>query len=99
MHTSELIDDVFTKNDLLHKDTKVVVYGVLDTIIQTLAKGENIRLDGVGTFVVKEKAAYTGRNPSTGESLDIPAKMVVSFKPFPSLKQIIQKKVSRFRRK
>jgi len=56
------------------------VNAVVATLTQTLIDGHDIKLPGLGTFSLKERAGRTGRNPATGESLEIPAKRTVQFK-------------------
>ncbi|MED1469820.1 HU family DNA-binding protein [Bacillus salipaludis] len=63
---------------------------LLETISNTLAKEEKIQLVGFGTFEVRERAARTGRNPQTGEEMQIPASKVPAFKPGKELKKAVQ---------
>ena len=67
-----------------------IVEAVLEGITTALAKGEKVELRGFGTFKVKESKPRTGRNPKTGEEIQIPAKKVVKFTPAKELKARIQ---------
>lgn len=64
---------------------------MLDTITETMVKGDKIQLIGFGTFEVRERAARTGRNPQTNEEISSPASKMVSFKNGKSLKQVLNK--------
>ena len=73
MNKSELIDHVASKTDLTRKDAGAAVDAILDGVVATLKKGEEVRLTGFGTFGVSERAARDGRNPRTGETIKIKA--------------------------
>ena len=62
---------------------------VLEIIKETLEKGEKIKISGFGNFVVRQKRARRGRNPQTGEEIEITARKVLTFKSSPILKQIL----------
>ena len=64
---------------------------VFGTLRETLEKGENIKISGFGNFAVKEKRARRGRNPKTGEPLQISGRRVVTFKPSPILRKALNK--------
>lgn len=82
MSKEQLVEMIVTKAGL---ETKVAGERVLDTTLeaiqQSLASGEDVTLRGFGTFTVKTRAARKGRNPRTGEPIDIPAAKVVKFRP------------------
>jgi integration host factor subunit beta len=71
------------------KDAEQLVEIVLDSIIETLNSGEKIELRGFGSFRVRERNSRKGRNPKTGDAVDIPAKRVAYFKPGKELKELI----------
>ncbi|WP_435053739.1 HU family DNA-binding protein [Peribacillus simplex] len=79
--------------DLLEKDkknAKKAVDALFETISNTLAKEEKIQLVGFGTFEVRDRAARPGRNPQTGEEIQIAASKVPAFKPGKELKEAIK---------
>jgi DNA-binding protein HU-beta len=80
MNKVELINAVAAKADISKKDADKAVAAVLASIQDALVAGEKVQLIGFGTFEVKERAARTGRKPSTGETIEIPAKKSPSFK-------------------
>ena len=89
MNKAELIEAVASKADLSKADASDAVEAVFDTIERTLSKGDNVALVGFGTFSVKRRAARTGRNPRTGEPLEIPATNVPGFKAGKGLKDAV----------
>jgi integration host factor subunit beta len=74
---------------LTKKDAERLVEIVFESIIDTLNQGEKIELRGFGSFRVRERGARRGRNPKTGDPVDIPAKRVPYFKPGKELKELI----------
>jgi len=89
MTKAELVTMVASKSGLSKKDTEKAIAGMIDTITETLAKGESIQLVGFGTFEVRERAARTGINPRTKEKIDIAATKVPAFKAGRALKDAV----------
>ncbi|MNT08996.1 DNA-binding protein HU [compost metagenome] len=79
MNKEELVSAVAEKTQLSKKVSEEIVSAFVDTITETLEKGDKVTLVGFGTFQVKERAARTGRNPRTGGELNIPAKRSPTF--------------------
>lgn len=86
MNKAELIDVVAVSADLSKADATRAIESVLDTITNALKAGDTVSLVGFGSFVVKARAARTGRNPQTGAAIDIAASKVPAFKPGKALK-------------
>jgi len=81
MTKSELIAKLAAQNpDLYHRDVERLVNTVLDTIIEALEDGNRVELRGFGAFSMREHGARVGRNPRTGEAVDVAAKKVPFFK-------------------
>lgn len=80
MNKTELIDAVASAADLSKASAARAVDAVTDAILAALAKGDNVALAGFGTFAVKDRAARQGRNPRTGETIEIAASRSVGFK-------------------
>ena len=80
MNKSELIDAIASKSDLSKAQAGQALEAVVASIEQALKAGEAVTLVGFGTFSVKERAARTGRNPKTGEPIQIAASKVPGFK-------------------
>lgn len=90
MNKSDLITAIATHSGLTKQDSAKALEGFTESIKAALANGESIQLVGFGTFGVKERAARTGRNPKTGEPLEIKACKVPSFKAGKGLKEAVQ---------
>ena len=80
MNKTELVKVVAEKTELSVAAAGDVVSAVLDAISEALVEGQEVALVGFGTYKVSERAARTGRNPATGEAIEIPASKSVSFK-------------------
>lgn len=89
--TTAIVDRLAkTDESAAKKALKEIVEGVFTSITDSLAKGDTVRINGVGTFGTAATAARTGRNPSTGEALEIPASTRVSFKAAAALKRAVK---------
>jgi DNA-binding protein HU-beta len=78
---TQLIDAVANTSGHTKKDLEAVVDAVLDQVGEALSKGEKVDLRGFGSFVARDKKARQGRNPKTGETIEIAARKAVAFKP------------------
>ncbi|GIM47620.1 transcriptional regulator [Collibacillus ludicampi] len=88
MTKQDLIAKVALKSGLSKKDAAAAVDAALDSISEALAAGDKVTLVGFGAFEIRERAARTGRNPQTGETIEIPAGKVPAFKPGKVLKEV-----------
>ncbi|MDS1030271.1 HU family DNA-binding protein [Bacillota bacterium LX-D] len=86
MNKTDLVSSVAEKAEITKKEAEKVVNALFDTISDALAQGDKVQLVGFGTFEVRERASRTGRNPKTGEEINIPATKVPAFKPGKALK-------------
>ncbi len=89
MNKSELADAVASAADLSKADGARALDAVIDSITSALKSGDTVSLVGFGTFQVKARAARTGRNPRTGEEIQIKASNVPSFKAGKGLKDAV----------
>ena len=89
MNKSELAAAVAEKAGLDGKKANAAVDAVIETLQASITKGEDVRLVGFGTFGVSQRGASKGRNPSTGEEIDIPARKVAKFTPGKGLKDAV----------
>ena len=89
MTKADLVERVAREAEMTKKDAEQLVEIIFETIINSLNSGEKIELRGFGSFRLRERDARQGRNPKTGEAVDIPAKRVAYFKPGKELKEII----------
>ncbi len=92
MNKGQLVECVAKNAELTSKQAHEAVNAIFDTIKQTLAKGEDVALIGFGTFLVRERAARTGRNPRTKETVQIPSCKVPAFKAGAPLKAAVNGK-------
>ena len=92
MIKSELIDRMAAEHPhLFHRDIEKIVQVLLDQVIEALASGKRVELRGFGAFTTKFREARTARNPKSGETVDVPAKYVPSFKTGKELHQRLNK--------
>lgn len=91
MNKTELISEVSARSGMTKKDIEKVVNAFFTTVEDVLKTGDKVQLIGFGTFEVRERQARKGRNPQTGEEIDIPASKVPAFKPGKSLKDAVEK--------
>lgn len=91
MNKTELITKVAEMTGTSKKDAEKAVCATLDAITNALVNGDKVQLVGFGTFEVKERAARTGRNPRTRESIEIPASRLPVFKAGKALKDAVAK--------
>ena len=89
MNKSELIDAIAASADIPKAAAGRALDATMAAVTETLTKGESVALVGFGTFSVKERAARAGRNPQTGEPIQIKAAKVPSFKPGKALKDAV----------
>lgn len=87
MTKTELIANVAEKAGMTKKMAAQAVESILSEIKETLVKGEKLSLIGFGTFEVRERSARSGRNPQTGETIEIPASKAPAFKASKALKE------------
>ncbi len=86
MTKAQLIEKVAQSGGFTKKQTAQILDLAMDTVIEALTQGESVHLAGFCNISVKEKAAYTGRNPKTGETIEVPASRKVVFASSKTLK-------------
>lgn len=89
MNKSELIDAIATEADISKASAGRALDATIDAITEALKNGDSVSLVGFGTFLVKERAARTGRNPQTGQTIEIKAAKVPNFKAGKLLKEAV----------
>ena len=91
MNKAELVSKM-TENcerELTKKDVEAVLNSFMKTVEEALVEGEKIQLIGFGTFETRQRASRTGKNPKTGEVIEIPAALAPAFKPSKNLKEAV----------
>ncbi len=91
MNKTELISAVAESSELSKKDAGKAVDAVFQTIMDSLGEGERVQIIGFGNFEVRDRAARKGRNPQTGEEIQIPASKVPAFKAGKALRDAVKK--------
>jgi integration host factor subunit beta len=89
MTKAELVEEVSEKTGLPKKQAEIVVNTVFESIVDTLKTGEKIELRGFGSFRIRRRDSRTGRNPKTGDKVDVPAKRIPYFKPGKELRELL----------
>lgn len=89
MTKAEIVEQIYEKIGFSKKESADIVELVFDTMKETLSKGEKIKISGFGNFVVRQKRPRVGRNPQTGEQIEITARKVLTFRPSQVLKSAL----------
>lgn len=91
MTKAELVDEVARVVQLTKKQAETIVNIVFDSIVDSLRAGQKIELRGFGSFRLRSRKSRTGRNPKTGEKVEVPSKKIPYFKPGKELKELINR--------
>ena len=89
MTKAELVERVANQINLTKKQTEVVVNTVFSSITDSLAEGKKVELRGFGSFRIRQRNARVGRNPKSGQKVDVPSKKVPFFKAGKELRQLV----------
>lgn len=89
MTKADLIEEISQAAEMSRKDSELIVETVFGSIVQSLKTGDKIEIRGFGSFRTRERKPRTGRNPKTGERVDVPAKKIPYFKPSKELKDVV----------
>ena len=92
MTKADLVEEVARVTQLTRKDSEVIVDTLFESVIKALKAGDKLEVRGFGSFRVRQRKARVGRNPKTGEKVEVPAKRVPYFKPSKELKDLINQK-------
>ncbi|MBW2269024.1 MAG: integration host factor subunit alpha [Deltaproteobacteria bacterium] len=89
MTKAEIVEQIYEQVGFSKKESAELVEKVFQTIKETLAQGEKVKVSGFGNFVVRPKNARKGRNPQTGQEILLDARRVLTFKPSLVLKNVL----------
>ena len=89
MTKADLIEEVSRVVEMTRKESEVIVEAIFGSIVQALHEGDKIEIRGFGSFRTRERQARIGRNPKTGERVEVPAKRIPFFKPSKELKDLV----------
>lgn len=87
MNKGELVDVIAQKTDITKKQADAIVTAMVDTIVEAVSTGDKISLVGFGNFEIRDRQARAGRNPNTGEKMQIAASRVPVFAPGKAFKE------------
>jgi len=91
MTKADLVEVIFEKVGLSKKEAQNIVEIIFDTIKESFVEGESVKISGFGTFNVRQKRSRRGRNPKTGEELEITPRKVLTFRASNQMKSAIEK--------
>lgn len=91
MTKADLIEEVAMASDLSKKSSEIIVNTFFNSIAESLTRGDKVELRGFGSFKLRHRRARIGRNPRTGERVDVPPKVVPFFKPGKELRELVNR--------
>src|SRR5271169_3222748 len=94
MTKADLIDEVSRLAELTRKDSEIIVESIFDSVVRSLRAGDKIEIRGFGSFRTRQRRARVGRNPKTGERVEVPPKKIPFFKPSKELKDLVNSAVA-----
>ncbi|MBN2466883.1 MAG: integration host factor subunit alpha [Deltaproteobacteria bacterium] len=89
MTKADIVENIYEKVGLSKEESARIVELLLEIMKQTLEQGDKIKISGFGNFMVRQKRSRRGRNPQTGEEIEISARKVLTFKASPILKKAL----------
>ena len=89
MTKADLIDEVSRLAELTRKDSEVIVETIFESVVRSLRAGDKIEIRGFGSFRTRQRKPRVGRNPKTGDRVEVPAKKIPFFKPSKELKDLV----------
>jgi integration host factor subunit beta len=89
MTKAELIEEVSRVVEITRKDSEVIVEAIFDSVVRSLKNNEKIEIRGFGSFRTRQRQSRIGRNPKTGERVEVPSKRIPYFKPSKELKDLV----------
>lgn len=92
MTKAELVDQVTALGDLTRRDGDIIVDTIFESMIEALHADDKIEIRGFGSFRTRQRKPRTGRNPKTGEKVEVPAKRVPYFKPSKDLRDLVNRR-------
>ena len=94
MTKADLIEDVSRLAEVTRKDGEVIVETIFDSIVRSLRVGDKIEIRGFGSFRTRQRKPRIGRNPKTGDKVEVPAKKIPFFKPSKELKDLVNEGIA-----
>ena len=89
MTKADLIEEVSKVVEMTRKESEIIVETIFDSIVKSLRGGDKIEIRGFGSFRTRQRQARIGRNPKSGDRVDVPAKRIPFFKPSKELRDLV----------
>jgi integration host factor subunit beta len=89
MTKADLIEKISRDLDMTRKDSEMIIEAIFDSVVRALRAGDKAEIRGLGSFRTRQRQPRVGRNPKTGERVEVPAKRVPYFKPSKELKELV----------
>jgi len=89
MTKADLIDEVSRVVEMTRKEAEIIVETIFDSVVRSLRGGDKIEIRGFGSFRTRQRQARIGRNPKSGDRVDVPAKRIPFFKPSKELRDLV----------
>jgi integration host factor subunit beta len=89
MTKADLIEEVARVVEVTRKESEVIVETIFDSVVKSLRAGDKVEIRGFGSFRTRERQGRTGRNPKSGEKVDVPPKTIPFFKPSKELRDVV----------
>lgn len=89
MTKADLIDEVSRVVEMTRKESEIIVETIFDSIVKSLKSGDKIEIRGFGSFRTRQRQARIGRNPKSGDRVEVPAKRIPFFKPSKELRDLV----------
>jgi integration host factor subunit beta len=89
MTKADLIDEVSRVVEMTRKESEIIVETIFDSVVKSLRTGDKIEIRGFGSFRTRQRQARIGRNPKSGDRVDVPAKRIPFFKPSKELRDLV----------
>ena len=89
MTKADLIEEVSRLADVTRRDSEIIVETIFDSIVHSLRTGDKIEVRGFGSFRTRKRNPRVGRNPKTGDRVEVPAKKIPFFKPSKELRDLV----------
>jgi integration host factor subunit beta len=89
MTKADLIEEVSRVAELTRRDSEIIVENIFDSVVRSLRAGDKIEIRGFGSFRTRQRKARVGRNPKTGDRVEVPPKKIPYFKPSKELKDLV----------
>ena len=89
MTKADLIEEVSRVVELTRKESEVIVESIFESVVRSLKSGDKVEIRGFGSFRTRERKGRIGRNPKSGEKVDVPPKTIPFFKPSKELRDVV----------